>query len=678
MWKLQCFPDLRAHDMGSKSETDASGSLVGPSGPSGQSARSRRSAVSTIFVSVLLLSWIPAGLPTGGAASLPREEISALNVVIIFPFETGLPAYDALYSTVKRVIKDNIAKPVNIYAEYLDRVRFPDDAHQKQLFELYRSKYAERRIDLWLGIGYGAVQLVERYGKEVFRDSPSIIVDYAASLDEASQFKGLPRSTGVFVDLDPKRNLERVFSLQPDVGKVYVVSGAASTDLFLERVARTALQEYERSGKVVFLSGLAIEELLVEMERLPQDSAVQYLTFMKDRNGHDFYATDVARMISQKARVPVYCLVSTQIGEGVIGGSVFNIEQVAEKTGEFAVRILRGEPIDSIHPFSDGFVSEMFDWRQLKRHGIRESALPEGSFILYKEWGFLERYRWGVVGLVLFFLCQTILLSFLLHANRKQARTQERLAMAEKRYRELLHLDRLSRLSQLTAALAHELNQPLAAILTTAQAGLRFLSSREEDPDLLRQILESIVKDDKRAAGVLTNLRSMLKREEKSQEAVDMNGILEDVASILQNEAMLRKVTIERDLEESLPFIEGTPTTIRQVVLNLMMNALDAMLLNPPHRRKVVLETRWLNGTVRVAVKDFGPGIPAENPDQLFQPFHTTKGSGMGMGLAISREIVKEHGGRIWAENNPEGGASFIFAIPVRQDDPEGRMRFYY
>ncbi len=194
----------------------------------------------------------------------------------------------------------------------------------------------------------------------------------------------------------------------------------------------------------------------------------------------------------------------------------------------------------------------------------------------------------------------------------------------------------------------------------------------------MRRIMENIVRDDKRATDVLTSLRSLVKREEKAEEQVAMNAVVEDVASILQSEAMLRNVTIERDLDEPLPLIIGDPTQLRQVILNLLMNAFDVMSFNPPHRRKVILRTRMVNQSVQVAVKDLGPGIEAERLELLFQPFYTTKDSGMGMGLAVSSAIVKEHGGRIWAENSPGGGACFTFTLPVPQDEHEGNVHLRY
>ena len=232
---------------------------------------------------------------------------------------------------------------------------------------------------------------------------------------------------------------------------------------------------------------------------------------------------------------------------------------------------------------------------------------------------------------------------------------------------ELLHLERLSGLGELTASLAHELNQPLAAILSSTQAALRFLQSATPDLNLFRTILQNIIQDDKRAAGVIRSLRSMVKREEKERAPLNMNTVLDDVLKLFHSEAIVRNVTIERDFDRSLPPVLADKIQLEQVLLNLIANASDAMSESPHahEKRKIILRTRVTDHGIQVAVRDFGPGIDPAKLDDIWQPFFTTKNTGMGMGLSISRSIIEAHGGRIWAENNPDGGATFFIELPV-------------
>jgi two-component system sensor kinase FixL len=223
---------------------------------------------------------------------------------------------------------------------------------------------------------------------------------------------------------------------------------------------------------------------------------------------------------------------------------------------------------------------------------------------------------------------------------------------------ELLRVERSSRLGELTASLAHELNQPLAAILSSAQAALRFLQSATPDLNLFRTILQNIIQDDKRAAGVITSLRSMIKREEREREPLNMNMVLDDVLNLFHSEAIVRNVTIERDFDRSLPPILGDKIQLQQVVLNLVMNAAEAMSesSHEHEKRKIILRTQSTDRGIQVAVGDFGPGIDPAKLDDIWQPFFTTKSTGLGMGLSVSRSNIQAHGGRISAENHPDGG----------------------
>ena len=230
---------------------------------------------------------------------------------------------------------------------------------------------------------------------------------------------------------------------------------------------------------------------------------------------------------------------------------------------------------------------------------------------------------------------------------------------------QLLQLDRLSRMGELTASLAHELNQPLAAILSNAQAGLRFLQSGKIDLDELREILQDITQDDQRAGSVIRSLRSMVKREEVERKPVILNNVLNDVVQIFHTESVFRNVRVETELDGSLPPVLGDKVQLQQVVLNLILNAADAMSENPPEQRKIILCTRVKDDRVRVTVRDFGAGVDQANLERIFEAFFTTKGAGLGMGLNICRAVVEAHGGRIRAENNPDRGATFVFELPA-------------
>jgi PAS domain S-box-containing protein len=242
---------------------------------------------------------------------------------------------------------------------------------------------------------------------------------------------------------------------------------------------------------------------------------------------------------------------------------------------------------------------------------------------------------------------------------------ERKLAQAEasRTRMELLHVERMSSLGELVASLAHELNQPLAAILSSAQAALRFLQSTSPDLNLIRTILQNVVQDDKRAAGVIISLRSLVKKEEREKETLNIHEVLSDVLNLFRSEAIIRNVEIKTDFESSLPPIYGDRIQLQQVVLNLITNATEVAAEMPHGQRRVILRTQATDHGIQVAVRDFGPGIDPARLHDIWKPFFTTKKDGLGMGLSISVSIIRAHGGRLWAESNPDGGTTFAFEI---------------
>lgn len=230
----------------------------------------------------------------------------------------------------------------------------------------------------------------------------------------------------------------------------------------------------------------------------------------------------------------------------------------------------------------------------------------------------------------------------------------------------LSHMDRLAIMAEFGASVAHEINQPLAAILSNAQAARRFLQAEDPDLEELRRILDDIVADDRRAGEVIRRLRAFLRKGESKRERANINGLVQDVLDLMFREASARNVTIVSDLMESPPGVLADPIQIQQVVLNLIANAEQAMAPMPAEDRRLELRTEEIaQGGVTVSVRDNGPGIDEDKLEKVFDAFYTTKHEGLGMGLTISRSIIEVHGGRMWAANATDGGAKISFTLPA-------------
>jgi C4-dicarboxylate-specific signal transduction histidine kinase len=249
--------------------------------------------------------------------------------------------------------------------------------------------------------------------------------------------------------------------------------------------------------------------------------------------------------------------------------------------------------------------------------------------------------------------------------RRKRAETE-----ARRQRNELAHLSRVTMLGELSGSLAHELNQPLTAILSNAQAAQRFMTSPDVDLDEVRDILADIVEQDKRAGAVIHRLRLLLKKGEVQQQPLDVNDLVRDVLKLITNDLANQGVAMQAELVPSLPTVKGDRVQLQQVLLNLLMNACDAMNSNASADRQIVVCTELANGgDVRFSVSDSGSGLAPEQLAQVFEPFFTTKAHGLGLGLSVCRTIISAHGGRLWATNNLEGGATFQFTLPVSQQN---------
>jgi two-component system sensor kinase FixL len=241
---------------------------------------------------------------------------------------------------------------------------------------------------------------------------------------------------------------------------------------------------------------------------------------------------------------------------------------------------------------------------------------------------------------------------------------------AEEVRQELAHASRLALAGELAASIAHEINQPLGAILSNADAAEMLLESSSPALDQLREILGDIRKDDRRASEVIRRLRTLLTKREMEVQPVDLNEVTSDVVLLARAESRRRGVTLGSEPVDDLPPVHGDKVHLQQVLLNLVLNAMEAMAGMPGERRLTVRAGVNENGAAEIAVSDTGPGIRPDRLPRLFDPFFSTKKEGMGLGLSIARSLIQAHGGQIWAENNPGGGATFRFTLPTDREQP--------
>jgi C4-dicarboxylate-specific signal transduction histidine kinase len=341
-----------------------------------------------------------------------------------------------------------------------------------------------------------------------------------------------------------------------------------------------------------------------------------------------------------------------------------NIDDLAKQAARMSKVVLSGTPPENVPIEVASQGTPILDWRALQRWKIPESRLPADAVVNYRPVTLWDEHRALILILLGIFAAQTLTIAglFIQRGHRQRA---EREVLRQQT--ELAHVNRVATIGQLTSALAHELTQPLGAILRNTEAAEIVLQQGKPDITEVRAILSDIRKDDQRAGNVIERMRSLLKRRSLELKPLELDTLLGETFTLSQSDADTRGVELTLQIREKLPVILGDRVHLQQVLLNLILNGMDAMAAVPRMERKLIVRTASNgNGAVEVAVIDWGPGIPPENIAHLFEPFFTTKSNGMGMGLAISRTIIEAHGGKIWCENIDPRGAVFKFTLPVK------------
>jgi signal transduction histidine kinase len=426
--------------------------------------------------------------------------------------------------------------------------------------------------------------------------------------------------------------------------------------------AREALAERQVRVPVEFLSGLPLQELVARVAEEPPGSILIFLTQFRDRDGHPYEAFEVLRGVIKASRTPVYGAAEPFIGLGIVAGSVSSYEAKGRLIGKQVRRALAGtvpDPSDVVLEAPNRCVA---DARALRRWSLDERLLPHDCEKRFAEVPIWRKY-WRQIALMMIVIAGQAALILALLYQRKRRRDAER--AAQERRAELAHAGRLTVAGELTGAIAHEINQPLGAILSNADAGDLLLDSDGDQRDKLRAILADIRRDDLRASEVIRHLRALLGRHIVEPTEFDLNDVVDDLRSILGAEARRRGVALDmQPAQEALPIL-GDRIQIQQVLINLVLNAMDAVGEVPEARRTVTVSLAKGDSGAVLAVRDRGPGIPPAHQARIFDAFFSTKSNGMGLGLSITRTIVEAHAGRIRVQSDPDEGTLFQAEFPL-------------
>jgi signal transduction histidine kinase len=609
-------------------------------------------------VFVLAVSTVSASHAAMAAPPLPRSVLILNQSTSLRPWPTAIIA--GMRSSFRR----SSGGAVSSYVEHLDLYQFRSPEYERRLLDHLSNKYRRTPIGVIAAIGPGGLAFAVRLRAYL---QPTIPIIFAA-VDEKTAASDLPSGvTGTAMDLTLANMMKVAQMIVPDLKQFAIVGDRFEQQLYYHHFAEE-LPAFAAKFQFIDLMGLPMNQIKQRVAALPSNSVILGLPVASDQATVYGSALEAFEPIAEAANRPIivdtHVLANSTIGGGAVGGLVLTGEHIGEDAGHLVLRVLNGENASDI-PVATGQTTPIFDWRQLQRWNVSESRLPPESEILFRPSTMWEQYRFQVLAAGVALLLQTALILWLISERQRRnlAEAQSRQSLAE-----LTYMNRVASVGLLSASIAHEVNQPLTGIVLTANAALRWLAAGTPNTGKVQQALSQIAESGHRAAEIITSVKAMFRKDDAQEKApVNINTLIRDVLGLVYID--LRKHSIESriSLGEHLPPVFGNEVQLRQVILNLVMNAIEAMSSAEPRVLSIKSELNG-NDSIVVAVEDTGSGIDPSNLGGIFKPLFTTKARGTGMGLSICRSIVESHDGRIWVSPAAPRGSIFHIELPTASE----------
>jgi signal transduction histidine kinase len=613
-----------------------------------------RAARLSLCACVLLLAVM---LP-GPASSAPRGEPK--RVLMLHSFGREFRPWSEYALRIKAELQRQSPSPLDIQEHSLLTARLNGPEAEAPFVDYLKSLYHDRPPDIVMSIGAPAAKFVQNYRAELFPGAPMVLTAVEQRL--VSHAELTDNDTVVSVHNDFSMFFGSILRVLPDTQTIAVVIGASPLEKFWLDEAKREAKPFENRVAFVWYSDLSFEEILKRATALPPHTVLFWGLMSVDAAGVVHEGDLALRSLHAVANAPIFSFLEAFFGEDTVGGPMHSIAETSQKTVDATIRILGGEKPGNIKVEPIGFASPKYDWREMQRWGVSESNLPPGSAVLFRAPSTWEKYSWQIALIAGVIFIQGTLISGLLHERRRR-----HLAEVESRQRlaELAHVNRYSAAGELTTSIAHELNQPLGSILTNAETAESMLKGPMPNLDEIREILADIRRDDQRASEVIRRLRSMLKKTPFEIRDIDLNDTVREAVGFVAASSDGLRIVLKYASTTAELHVKGDPVQLQQVVINLIINARDAISGAHVGKREINVATTRSGDFAEIRVSDTGPGIANDDLKNVFNPFFSTKPQGLGMGLAIARTIVEAHHGQISAENQVSGGALFTIRLPI-------------
>lgn len=591
------------------------------------------------------------------APRLRAAEIEHRRFLLIYSAHSTLAANAEATAGAAAAFNTALKANYEVYAEYRDDQRFPGPKADRDFAEEMERKYRGQSFDAILAFGQTALDYAVAHRGALGISAPIV---FGGVADSTLARMALPADAyGVSSRYSVSGTLALARRLQPDARRVVVMAGSGPFDLSWVEHAESELAGVQ-GIEVEFVSGLTLDGFREVAAGLGRDTILLLLTISRDAAGHHFTPVNAAELVAKAADTPSYSVYDTFIGRGVVGGEVQRFRDIGATMAEQALRLVKGDT--GIEPMREVPTHPIVDWRELRHFGLDQDLLPPDALIEFHDPSVWERYRWQILAAAVVILAQSGTIAALVVQDRRRRMAEQEVVA---RRVELAHMSRVAQLGELSGALAHELNQPLTSILANAEAGVQLASRDPVDLEEISAILTDIAEDDRRAAGIIVELRRLMAKGETEMSPLELNGVVLDVVRLVQSEFLVRNVTLEQQLSAYPLPVRANRPQLQQVLLNLMLNAADAMADQPAGARVMTISTiRRSDGWRELVVRDLGCGLCEAVAADPFRAFVTTKANGLGLGLSICRTIIQAHGGTLAFDDTVTRGARVVLALP--------------
>jgi signal transduction histidine kinase len=574
-----------------------------------------------LFCVMMVLS--ATGIALDAPAPEPQKAVLAL-----YGSRPDLPANVLVDEIIRSTLERELGPRLDFYAEFLDTARWPEAETQAAVRDFLHRRYAQRKLSVVIAVAQPAINFMRIYGDELFPGVPIVAFGPSDALRDWEPGRPI---TGTLGKVDLSGTVELMLRLQPRTREILVISGASASDQWLQSIARPQLDQLEKRVKFTYLTGVAVEDLVSTVTRVPDRTAILFLSTVQDSAGNKLLSHEVLARIAKEARVPVYSQGGSYVGLGIIGGVVFNPESLGRETAQLTLRLLRGERLQDLPVQESKSTVPMVDWRQLKRWGLDENRLPAGTVVRFREASFWQSYRWYILSSLAAMTLESLLIVTLFVEARKR-RTSEK--MLKELSGRLIHAAEEER-----QRVARELHDDFGQRLSLLSIGLDTLDREgSADGTLSHQRLQQLGNDVKELTGDVHDLSHRL--HSSKLRLLGLKAALKEVCQQVSRQHNLDIQLQAGELPSELP--DDLSLCFYRVAQEALNNA-----VKHSHSTRVEVKLGDSGGQAWMRIKDFGVGFDS-----------TARANGIG--LAAMRERLRMVGGSLRVKSSPGVGTELI------------------